>query len=247
MFAVLNHYKRKPDKVVNLLKEQGVTPVVFTDPTDYYAKRNSIDRYTGLSGNYLNIMEHKTEDKWKVIVHDDIAVIPDLVNKIEHILEFAPDAIVSFYNPTNLGYQNTAESGKHVMTTYSNFWSQCHAIPTELSYEFAEWCREHVKPFGYLAEDGMVHCWATLTNRKIYAVVPSLAQHDGYAQSIFKNPAKAGKYFRYSETYNPSFNVELIDWQAEFADPYPENKRRSNFDGIDGQMKNVVHSKSSQA
>jgi len=237
MYAILNHYTRDVSSMVQALSAQGVEPIVFTDTTDYYQKRGSPDRYKGLNDNFYNILAHPTDDKWKIIMHDDISVSPSLIAKIEHILQSAPNNIITFYNPTNKSYIQANASGKHILKTYANAWFPCMAVPSSLSYEINKWGRETFKPWGTIAEDSTLKHWATQKNSPIYAVLPSLVQHDGYAKSTFKNPAKAGKYFRFSEFYNPSFDVTQVDWAEAFANPYPENSKKWDTLGIDGLTK----------
>lgn len=237
MFYIMNHYLRKPTEIVRRLAEQGANAKIHTDWTNYYKDKKSPNRYAGLNNNYLSILEDKCEAPWKVIFHDDVLIPPGLVDKINYILQFAPRSVIAFYNPTNGAYAKALEQKHHALRTYRNFWGPCHAFPTELGYAFASWAREHQTPFGLISEDHALQIYCTLTENPIYAVLPSLIQHEGFDKSIFSNPAKVGLYFRNSANYNPLFDVTEIDWVSEFAAPYPEDRKMTDFAGIDGQLR----------
>jgi hypothetical protein len=219
------------------LESQGASVKVFTDRTDFYKlPKKHVRRYSGVQKNYRNIIEDETQDKWKVIMHDDISVPTGLVEKINHILSYAPDGLVSFYIPVNSTYQKFLATGKHVLKTYNNWWVPCHAITNDLAKYMAEWSNERVNPVGYLAEDGLIRSFTSHTNTPVYVIAPSLIQHDGFDQSTFKNPARAGRYFRFSQSYEPDFDAFSVNWEAEFADPYPENSKRTTTFGLDGNL-----------
>jgi hypothetical protein len=231
MYVIMNHHKRDFNPVATALMAQGVVPALSIDQTDYYAHRG-LNRYLGVAENYLNILEMLTADPWKVVMHDDLTLPPNLVENIEHILARAPDNIISFYNPTNLAYRTASERGYHALRTYKNFWGQCHAWPTELGYEFAKWARAHFQPLGLRSEDGMLWAWCSLLDKPVYAVIPSLVQHEGYDRSIFKNPPKCGPNLRNSATYDPDLDVATVDWHDAFRDAYPDNTKSRDFTGM---------------
>lgn len=237
MYYILNHYSRDASKIIDALATQGVTPQLFTDESNYYQlPKKHISRYKGVQKNYRNILEAETSDKWKIIMHDDVSISENLVEKVEHILQFAPQGLVSFYLPTNLQYKKLSQSGKHVLRTYNNYWVQFHAIPTDLAERFSKWCNDNVNPVGYLAEDGLIKSFTSHTATPVFSIFPSLIQHEGYSESVFANPARTGKYFRYSEFYRPAFDVYSVDWKKEFANPYPEDSKRSTSFGLHGRL-----------
>ena len=229
---IMNHHSRDASPIIDKIQKQGRSPIVFTDPTSYGKDKKNKLRYLGLANNYLNILEAPTEAKWKIIMHDDISVPEGLMDKIDYILERAPSGIISFYNPNNKAYQEAYANGNHVLATYKNTWLQVHAIPTQTGFEIAKWIREKCYPLGLRSEDGMIWSWSTVTKNRIHAIIPSLIQHDGYAKSTFGNPAKAGKYYRYSATYRPQFDVKTIDWEYEFNNPFLNLVGESNLEGF---------------
>jgi len=182
-------------------------------------------------------MEHQTADDWKVIIHDDIKIPAGLVDKIHYVLARSPKEPISFYNPTNKDYLAGVASGHHVLKTGRNVWIPLQAIPTTLAYDFAAWAREHHSPFGSIAEDSLLKCWATIQNHPLYAVMPSLVQHDGFADSTFGTSPKVGRYERTSQSYDPDFDVTTIDWVVEFMLPYIEGSKQIDFTGIDGRLR----------
>ena len=228
---IMNHHSRNASPIVDAIDLQGYEPALFTDPTDFASQRGNPLRYLGIARNYLNILTYETDADWKVIMHDDISIPDGVLDKIDYVLDRAPQEIVSFYNPTNKAYLDAYKKGHHTLSTHKNVWLQVHAIPTALSYEIANWIREKADPFGLRAEDGTIWSWSTITRRPLYAIIPSLFQHEGYAKSTFGNPAKAGRYFRYSETYRPNFDVTEVDWEAEFNNPYRHMVTESNLEG----------------
>jgi hypothetical protein len=205
--------------------------LVFTDTTDFC--RSKATRWRGVAANYCRILRHDDSDRWKIILHDDVTVPDGLFGRIAHVLESAPDRIVSFYNPTNLGYLRAATSGRHhVLRTYANWWTQCHAFPVSLARGFLEWVDGNVVEFGRFAEDGMLWRFCSRTRNPVYAIVPSLIQHEGFDRSTFGISPKVGKRARNSATYDPAFDVKAVNWRHHFANPYPDDTRKMSNVGL---------------
>lgn len=226
MISVLNHHTREVEELEKKLSDLGLEYKVFTDTSDYNTKRGDV-RNTGVSMNYLKIID-ACEEEWNIIIHDDISVSDDLFKKIEHVLKFTPKTAISFYNPTNEGYRKCVSSGNHILKTYSNWWTQCHAVHKRFAIEFSKWCRNHVKPLGYLAEDSMLWRFCSYTDVPAFAVVPGLVQHEGFNRSTLRNPWRVGKYARDSATYSPTFDVFSVDWEKEFSHPYLDNQKKKD-------------------
>jgi hypothetical protein len=229
LICVLNHYSRNISDKVEKLKALGLPFEVFTDTSDY--RLNKETRWYGVSLNYLRILKHETDFDWKIIIHDDIDIDNNLFDKIKHILNSAPKSIVSFYNPTNKAYRLANESGKHIFSTYSNWWTQCHAFPKRMQSDYLKWTEENDKYVRRYAEDGLLWRYLSLKNINIYSVMPSLVQHNGYDKSTFKLPAVVGKNKRNSESYNENFYVYKVDWKSEFKYPYI-NKEKKYLDEL---------------
>lgn len=49
---------------------------------------------------------------------------------------------------------------------------------------------------------------------------PGLVQHFGAYRSTFNNPGAVGGIPRNSKTYDNQFDVESVDWESEFKNPY---------------------------
>lgn len=234
MWYIQNHHKRNPAKVVTRLTEQGATPLVVTDYTNW--KDGPKDtRHTGVCQNYLNIMRHQTDDEWKIIVHDDAGIPDGFVEKINHILKYAPKAPITFYNGAGATVRKAIDKGHHVLRTYGPPWfPPAHAIPTKLATEFSEWCDKHCHPFGLIAEDGMLWAWASANKSPLYVVLPSLLQHDGWSNSLFGHSPVLNGVYRYSESYDPNFPVDTVDWVKEFENPYAFDRKHGYKQGITG-------------
>ena len=229
MIYVLNHYTRDCSKIVAALEAEGYPIKVFTDHTSYGQDRNNPLRYLGQVTNYLNILKDGTSDQWKIIFQDDLTFTRGVIDKILYVLARAPRSYISFYNPVNKGYREARARGHHVLSTYNNIWPQCHAVPSDLALEIARWGERHSSPLGSRGDDAIIGAWATVTKTPIFSVIPSLTQHEGYEESVFRTPGKVGRYFRYSETYEPDFDVRAVDWEAEFSAPYDNRDKKAKL------------------
>ena len=218
LICVLNHHTRSFAHIEERLKEIGYDYKIFTDNTNLVNFRET--RWLGLQLNYLNVLGHKTDADWKVIMHDDIDFDTDLFNKIKHILSFAPSNLISFYNPTNRGYLDCAETEHRILKTYSNWWSQCHAFPKELEEQYLQDCKENDANVKKYAEDGLLQRYFSKYEIPAYAVVPGLIQHIGLDDSVHRLPKKVGKYYRNSATFNLTQDVLQVDWKKEFNEPF---------------------------
>lgn len=229
LVCILNHKSRDISHLSSFLINEGIPFRVFTDITDYREHKST--KWLGLTLNYLKILKYETDHDWKIIIHDDVTISKELFKKINYVLEYAPINYISFYNPTNKGYENGNKSGKHILKTYSNWWSQCHAVPKALSKIITAWAKnpENDKYIKTYAEDGLISRLFSKKLIPIYAVMPSLIQHLGYNDSTFNLPAKCGKNLRNSATYDAQFDVTKIDWIKEFNDPFL-NLEKKYFD-----------------
>lgn len=230
LVCVLNHKSREISELVNFLQNENIPFKVFTDETEY--RKSKETRWLGLTLNYLNILRYETESYWKIIIHDDITINQELFEKINYVLDFAPKSnYISFYNPTNKAYDNAFKTGRHVLVTHSNWWSQCHAVPKIVAKKFIEWVDkpENYKYVRTYAEDGLMSRYFSYNDIFIYAIVPSLIQHLGYDKSTFNIPAKVGKNLRNSATYDANFDVKKVNWKEEFQNPFL-NLEKKKFD-----------------
>ena len=219
--VILNHEKRLAEgKYMKKILDKQASPLGIETVL-------SIDRTptnTGIWENYRKalIMKPKTPEKWRLIVHDDIMFPGDALKKILHIMDYAPDEPLSFYNPTNKAYLEAHEKGKHVLRTNANFWSQAMATPIHIARRYDEWADKNVKS-EYKWEDRRMGLYFNENNIFANCVIPSLVQHVGYNRSLFKIPGRCGKYYRNSKTYDSNFNVHAVDWGREFKNPHTAN------------------------
>lgn len=220
----MNHVSRNIDTQIEILNLTGREYKVFTDRTNFGRSKEKNLRYFGVLSNHLNILSHKSESKYKIIMHDDIPMSADLFEKIDYIMQYAPDRIISFFNPTNLLYKSMEESGRHVLQTYTNVWFPCVAFPKSLEEQYIKYAKPFVGRSIY-AEDGLLKKYMSENDLSAYVVCPSLAQHEGYDKSIFGTPGKVGKNLRNSATYSPTFDVKAIDWKMEFENPVIDKEK----------------------
>ena len=224
MICIMNHVSRNIDTQIEILNSTEREYKVFTDHTNFARSREKNLRYIGIVTNYLNILSYKSDSKYKIVMHDDIPLSEELFEKIDYIMQYAPDRIVSFFNPTNLLYKSMEESGRHVLQTYKNFWMPCVAFPKSMEEKYIQYAKPFVGHSHY-AEDGLVKKYMTENDLSAYVVCPSLVQHEGYDKSIFGTPAKVGKNLRNSATYSPTFDVKAIDWKKEFENPVIDKEK----------------------
>lgn len=222
MIFVINHHTRKFND-----KKMPEPYLLFTDHTDYGKMRNHM-KYVGIIDNYIRVLNHPCKEDWRIIMQDDVEFHSDLFCKIRHVLKSSPKTLVSFYNPTNRSYMECFGMGLHALKTHSNWWGQCVAVHQLFVDGFLKWFSEnyHGPEIG-LSEDRLINSFSVQTRQPVYAVVPSLTQHEGYCDSVFNHPARVGKYWRKSSTYDPDFDVLGVDWEKEFQNPYLDKQKKS--------------------
>jgi len=223
-YNIMNHHSRDVSKMELKIKELKRNVIINTDYSDYYKTRNK-NRYKGINQNFFGIMKRETKAKWKVVFHDDIAIYEKLFTNIEHILKKAPNVfIINFYNPTNKRIKEAIKNKKHVIQHYNQFWGQCTAYNVEYLKDMTTWVDENTL-IGEGAEDLKVEQYCAYSNLPMYTIVPSLAQHEGYKESTFGNPAEVVGIKRNSATYLPDFDATLVNWNAHFKTCLKDNTK----------------------
>lgn len=222
MIHIMNYYTRDPQYLVDEVRRQGYEPIVKTDHTNFSKKRD-INRYRGLNQNYLSILKspHYTND-WKIILHDDIELKAGVLDKMNHVMQYAPQNILSFFTAPNNDYDRAMEKGHRVLRTYTNIWYPASAVHRSFCEGFTEWVEKRIPPenLGTVAEDALIPAYLSEIERPAYAILPALVQHAGFDRSTHKNPAKVAGRYRISYHYDPDQNVTEVDWKSEFDNPH---------------------------
>ena len=227
LICVMNHHSRDITELLKQLDQTGYPYRVFTDNTDYYKTRDK-NRYKGVKQNLFNILKYETDYFWKLVIHDDIVTNTATFDSIKHVLGYAPKKTITFYNPQNKAYNKALAMGHHVLKTYHNWWGVAIAYPQNIVDMFFEWSETYqdIVWNGKLPEDYVLENFYAMTETPVYTILPSLTQHGGWDTSTFKNPPKAGGYYRYSAAYDPEFDVTQVEWFSEFAYPYLDLQRK---------------------
>ena len=214
-YNIMNHYTRNVVLMVKKMQSLNRDVKVNTDTTDYYQTRDD-NRYKGVNDNFFGIMSNKTNSKWKVLFHDDIKIDKKLIGNIEHVLKNAPNVFsITFYNPTNSIYLKAYARGHNVLKNYNHLWAQCSAWNTSMLPNMIDWVKKNTHPtIG--AEDVKVQQYCCINKIAKYAIIPSFTKHEGYAESVFKNPAVVGKNIRNTSTYEDNFNAKDVNWKKAF-------------------------------
>lgn len=221
---VLNCYKRKNEgKVV----EKIIKTIIKDMSIDLDVEISYDDGSLDIWGNYKQALKipAKEDERFRFIIHDDLIISRQGIEKMLYILRFIPDnAFVSFYIPRNKGYKECKEKNHRVMKTHSNFWTQAFCFPTNKIDEFIEWGDNKVdKKLRW--EDTRIKSYSLNHGIPIYAIVPSLFQHLGAYRSALGFPGVAGINKRYSDMFQPDVEVYNVDWEKEIANPFiNENK-----------------------
>ena len=197
MICIMNHISRNMDAQISVLESTGREYKIFTDKTNFGRSRVKNLRYVGIITNFINILSHESKDGYKIILQDDVTFSEELFEKIDYVMKYSKNKIVSFYNPTNILYRETNNSKHHVLQTYKNFWMQCCAFPKSLEKEVIEYLKMHIGKCEY-SEDRLITMYLCEKNITSNVVVPSLVQHEGFDRSVFGTPAKVGKNYRTS-------------------------------------------------
>ena len=69
-------------------------------------------------------------------------------------------------------------------------------------------------------DDSRLKAYLQARGIDLYAIVPGLVQHFGAYRSTFNNPGSVGGIPRNSKTYDNQLDVESVDWESEFKNPY---------------------------
>jgi len=215
---VMHHVARNCDPYFAALRLQRPDIKIFTSTDESY-KTKGCNLFFGVEQNYLDILAAPDTDNWKIIMANDLSVEPGQFDTIDHILQFAPLAPVTFYNPTNTPYLTAWKQGHHILKTRGNWWTQCHAFPTKLIPAFLTFAEKHLIR-GRLADDGMVIRFMSALGIWGYAVIPSLVQHLGFDKSILGLLPSYGKFKRMAASYTPGFDYKAVNWNHHFANPF---------------------------
>lgn len=227
---ILNHISRDTSDLEKRLQEDGIPYRKFTDTSQYRLIRET--RYRGLLENYMRIVNEisttEYSDSGAIIIHDDVTFSKEIYEKMCYVIDQSKkENVLAFYNPSNNSYRECNDKGKHVLKTYSNWWSQCVFFPQKV----AKLVSKHFEinygaVINIYAEDGYLSRVFSQYELPVYGIVPSLIQHYGYDKSTFGIPAKAGKNLRKSSTFHPEFEVTAVNWEKHFSNPYLDNQKK---------------------
>tara|TARA_Y100000310_G_scaffold149433_1_gene148773 strand:- start:925 stop:1647 length:723 start_codon:yes stop_codon:yes gene_type:complete len=213
---ILNCWKRKKEgQVMKKIIEEMVKG------KDIEVEISYDDGSLGVWKNYQKaLMIPSKEERFRLIIQDDLIVGRQTIDKILYILEKMPeDCFVGFYCPDNKGYNKAKENNHHILKTHTNFWVQAFCVATNHKQPFLDWCKENVKA-DYKWEDYRLSLYCKNNKVPVYAVLPSLFQHLGAFRSTLGMAGIIGKYKRYSNQFDPTFNVEEINWELELENAY---------------------------
>lgn len=159
------------------------------------------------------------EGTHRIVVQDDISFDRNVLAKILHVLKHAPkDKIIVIYNPTNSDYTECSASGHHILKTDFNFWLQAAIYPNDVARDFVEEMSRISNDDRN--DDDRLAAYLRLHNSFVYAIVPSFVQHFGAYRSNFRTGGMVGGVVRNSSTYDNQFDVESVNWEEEFANPF---------------------------
>lgn len=214
--VIMNVYKREKEgkylkKLIDIsAKPHGIPVQISMDDGSLGVWKNFVQCLT---------MQGGKDGTHRMVVQDDISFDRNILDKILHIMKFAPkDAFIVIYNPTNTDYTECARQGKHVLSTDVNFWLQAAIYPNDVAKDFVD--KMEVLAKETRNEDDRLSAYLKMFDKKLYVIVPSLVQHFGAFRSNFKTNGIVGKIIRYSSTYDNQFDVESVDWEEEFKLPY---------------------------
>lgn len=214
--VIMNYHKRKGEgQYLKKLIE------VSAKPYDIPVQIAFDDGTLGVWGNYAQALTMRcaTEGKYRIVIHDDMSFDRNVLEKIIHILERAPEGkVIMLYNPTNNDYTECHKSGRHVLETTQNFWAQCGAYPERFAKEFVE--EMSVAAREERADDDRLSAYLKHHNQSLFAIVPAFLQHFGAYRSTFDFPGKVNGVERNSSTVDTQFDVTKVDWEYEFSHPY---------------------------
>jgi len=155
-------------------------------------------------------------DGWRLVLQDDVLVPRGGLAKIDYILRFVPRAmILSPYAPSNKAYDEARKRG-HVARTRTNVWGQALAFPETLIPKIRQFVADRVVP-GYRYDDRAIAAFAMSTHRDMLTLTTSLVQHLGAFRSTQGFPGVCGGRPRYSDAFDPLFDVEAVDWEREIT------------------------------
>jgi hypothetical protein len=169
---------------------------------------------------YRIALDIEDQSDWLIFMEDDVSFPVDVLQRIDHVLNFAPkDAFVFFYVPTNGEMINAFEKGNHVSLSRYNFWPQCTAIPLKHRKNLLETI-DDIWQEDSTSGDGRLKKYMHVNKCIAYTILPSIFQHLGTWRSSLGYMGKVGKFVRQSFCFNPAINTYSIDWDKEFKNPY---------------------------
>jgi hypothetical protein len=154
---------------------------------------------------------------WRLIVQDDVEPVPDVIPKLDHILEVVPRAtFVTAYCPQNNGYEIAWGSGANVLRTRTNFWGQAILWPEVQIPRFLTFRDAKVRP-DYRHDDRALAAFLRETRGHLLALLPSFFQHRGAWSSTMGTPGVVGGRERISGLFQPDFDPLSISWGDAIA------------------------------
>lgn len=227
--VILNCWKRKVEGKIlkRSLERQTLNSEVDNIKLSYD------DGRLGIWNNYKQALKipSKNDERFRMIIQDDVELIPGALEKVSHILSYLPErSCGSFYTPDNNGYREFAKSGHRIMLTHTNVWVQIFAFKTSLIEEFFEWNEKNIKA-DYEFEDWRITAFCKEKDVPIYVHYPTMGQHLGAYRSTLGHSGKVGKRYRYARDLERDVKVKGIDWKKEVEDPF-KNEMYMNFKRI---------------
>lgn len=217
---ILNCYKRKQEGLImKKLVEQAVKG------KDIDVEISYDDGSLNIWGNYKQALmsPSKEEERFRLIIQDDITIGRQTIDKIIHILQFMPDdSFVSFYCPGNKGYMEAQKNGHRILKTKTNFADLAFCFPTKIKKQLITWCDDNIEK-EYRYEDRRIQRFVHEFNYPIYCVIPSLFQHLGAFRSTMGHSGEMLGLKRYSKLYQPEIDVVTVDWEKEIKNAYIHN------------------------
>lgn len=182
---------------------------------------------------YKKALEVDDDSKYLILMEDDISFPVDVLQKIDCVLESAPqDSWIFFYVPTNSNTIEAWDTGKHCMKSIHKFWPQLTAVPKAHRLNMLRTIND-IWPEESLSGDGRIKKYLDYNKCTAYTIIPSICQHLGTWRSSLGYNGKCGDFIRNSFCYDPSFDAFSVDWKSEFENPHICKSGRG-FIGFDG-------------
>lgn len=163
-----------------------------------------------------------------VLLHDDVIVCDDFKRHVQDVAEVKPDDIVMLFYLRRFATV-AVEKGVHWVTTDYPLWPQGVIYPPRVRREFPAWVDRYYAWTDNL-DDTRLAAYIMATNRRVWAVIPSLVDHEPMPSTLWGGTGLMFGRPRTAAYYNQV--VGQTDWTQGANNPVKDTSNaRKRYKG----------------